>query len=97
MNPLENNPLTKMASFDIGGMVTAADASPNGEKLAILTYNAVWLFENENDDYFKGKISWLPIYAKQCEAICFDADTLVITNEQMEIFRLPIDSLIKIK
>ncbi len=70
---------------------------PVEEKLVVLTYNNVWLFEAENGDYFNGKISWLPIKAKQCEAICFDDDdTLIITNEQMELFELSISELIKV-
>ena len=94
MNPLENNPVTKIGTFDIQGMVTSADASVDGNKLAILTYNNIWLFEAQDGNYFEGKISWLPISAKQCEAICFDDDeTLLITNEQMELFELPINKL----
>lgn len=94
MDPLKDNPVTRIATFDIQGMVTAADASPDGEKLAVLTYNAIWLFESKNNNYFQGKISWLPISAKQCEGICFDEETLVITNEQMEIFRIKLGELI---
>ncbi len=96
MDPLKDNPVTRIATFDIQGMVTAADASLDGEKLAVLTYNAIWLFESDNDNYFQGKISWLPIKAKQCEGICFDEETLVITNEQMEIFRIKLEELIRI-
>ena len=95
MELFKNNPITKLGSFEIGGMVTSAEASNDGKKLAVLTYNSVWLFESETDDYFNGKISILPIKAKQCEAICFDDDeTLLITNEQMEIFELKIYQLL---
>ena len=92
------NPITRIGTFEIDGMVTAADASIDGNKLAVLTYDNVWLFEVEDDDdFFNGKISWLAIKAKQCEAICFDdEDTLIITNEQMEIFKLPISELIQV-
>ena len=98
MELFKNNPVTKIGTFEIGGMVTAAEASNDGNKLAVLTYNSVWLFESETDDYFNGKISWLPINAKQCEAICFDDDeTLLITNEQMELFELKISEFIPYK
>jgi hypothetical protein len=64
----------------------------------VLTYNSIWLFESETGDYFHGKISWLPIKAKQCEAVCFDDDeTLIITNEQKELFEVTLDMLIEIK
>ena len=98
MELFEDNPVTKIGEFEIGGMVTSAEASDNGNKLAVLTYNAVWILESETDDYFNGQISTLPISAKQCEAICFDDDeTLLITNEQMELFKLKISELIPYK
>jgi hypothetical protein len=99
MDPLKHNPLKYLATFDIQGMVTAADATIDGKKLAVLTYNNVWVFEvKKGDKYFKGQVWWLPISAKQCEAICFDDnDTLIITNEQTEIFELKIEDMIKVK
>lgn len=96
LDQLKINPITKIGTFEIGGMVTAADASIDGTKLAVLTYNNIWVFEAEDGDYFNGKISWLPINANQCEAICFDGDDLIITSEQMELFKLPISELIPV-
>lgn len=97
MDQLTINPINRIGTFEIGGMVTAADASPDGEKLAILTYSNVWVFEVQNgDDYFHGKISWLPIKANQCEAVCFDGDDLIITSEQMELIKLPLTELIPV-
>lgn len=96
LDELKINPITRIGTFEIGGMVTAADASIDGTKLAVLTYNNVWIFEAENGDYFNGKISWLPINANQCEAICFDGDDLIITSEQMELFKLPITEVIPV-
>ena len=90
------NPITRIGTFEIGGMVTAADASIDGTKLAVLTYNNIWVFEAEDGDYFNGKISWLPINANQSEAVCFDGDDLIITSEQMELFKLPISELIPV-
>ena len=84
--------------FEINGEVTAADCSLDGNKLAVLTYNNIWCFEvEEGDDFFNGKISYLPIKAKQCEGITFDEDTLILTNEQRDVFHIKIDQLIKIK
>jgi len=98
MKPDEINELTLISEFDIQGMVTDADASVDGNRLAILTYNNVWVFEADlPEDFFTGKISYKKISAKQCEAICFDNEDLLITNEQTEIFRLPISALKKIK
>lgn len=99
MKRKKSNPLTLLCTFDAGGMVTAADASPDGNKMVMLTYTAVWLFEisGAEDDYFHGKISWLPIFAKQCEGVCFDGDAILISNEQRELFRLPLHRLIVVK
>jgi len=94
-DPDISNPLTLLSSFDIGGMVTAADVSADGTRLLVLTYSAIWLFEVESgDDYFAGDISMLPIKALQCEAIAWiDDESFVITNEQRDIFRLGVDEL----
>jgi len=98
MQPNMMNPVTKIGSFNIHGMVTAADVTPDGNKLVVLTYTGVWLFESETDDYFDGTISWLPIRAKQCEGICFDDENiLLITNEQAELFELSLDELIVVR
>ncbi len=98
LDPLADNPALKLATFDIGGHVTGADCTPDGRKLAVLTYTAIWVFESDGDDnWFEGSILWLPISAKQCEAICWNGDQLIITNEQMEIFEAPMDKLIRVR
>jgi len=99
VDPSKSNPLTLISRFEIHDQVTAADASLDGKKLVVLTFSAVWLFEvsDSSDNYFAGKISYLPISANQCEAICFDDNSLIIANEQRELFELSIDSLIAVK
>ena len=89
----------KLLTFDIGGQVTSADMSQSEKQLVVLTYDSVWLFKNfKGDDFFKGEIYFLPIAAKQCEAICFDnEDEIIITNEQKEVFRLAIQDFIRIE
>ena len=86
--------------FDIGGYVTAADVSPDWQRLVVLTYNAIWLFNQSDgsDRYFDGSISWLPIRAGQCEAVCFsDENTLLITNEERDVFEVKLDDLISLR
>jgi len=91
------NPLTLLDTFNIRGQVTAADASPDGKKLAVLTYNAIWMFEVESgDEYFNGKINWLPIVAGQCESICFDGEKLVVSNEGGKLFQIPFTDLLPV-
>jgi hypothetical protein len=94
--PFVRNPLTLLDSFEIGGMVTAADATTDGQRLAVLTYNNVWVFDapEGTDRYFDGAIRWLPIFGNQIESLCFaDRDTLLIGNEQRQIFEVPVDRL----
>jgi len=95
----KSNPLTPIGTFDIKGLVTAADVSPDGKRLVVLTYTGIWLFETrgKSDNYFNGIISWLPIYANQCEGICFDGEKILISNEQRELFELTTDQLIVVK
>jgi hypothetical protein len=93
--------LTRLSSFEIGaggprsaGMVTAADATPDGGLLAVLTYGAVVFFERppRGDDYLSrpaGRIELVPSVLRQCEAIAWDAMDLLIANEQGRIFRIP--------
>ena len=92
----EENPLTLIDSFDFRGMITGADASVDGNRLAVLTYKGVWLFEVEEDsiEYFHRAAPWLPIRAGQCEAICFDGNMPVISNELGRLFKIPVSDLI---
>jgi len=84
--------LVKIGAFDFGASVTAADASPDGQLLAVLTYNAVWLFEGppDGDNHFNGKRSVFPFHIWQTEALCFDRDRIVIGNEGGDLFELDI-------
>lgn len=90
-SPHHSNPLRRVGSFDIGGLVTAADVSPNGKLVAVLTYTAVWVFDYEprRGDIFAGRIRRKPFFAWQGEALAFDGnDSLVVANEQGQLFHL---------
>jgi hypothetical protein len=73
--------------------------SPDESKLVILTYNSIWLFTDfKNDQFFKGKASFMPIKAKQCEAVCFESDNkIIITNEQRDIFKVSLKDFVELK
>lgn len=97
MDPNQENELTLLESFNIQGQVTSADISGNGRKLLILTTNSVWLFDraSKKDNFFSGKVYWLPIEAKKCEAICFDSENdFLICNEEGELFELKFQDLL---
>lgn len=95
-----SNPLRLVDSFDIGGMVTAADTSPDGRHVAVLTYSAIWLFEYDakSGSIFRKGALRLPIFAWQAEAIAFDGnDALVVGNEEGRLYRVPVSDLRPVK
>jgi hypothetical protein len=91
-----SNPLRLVDSFDIGGMVTAADTSPDGKRVAVLTYTALWVFDYDarSGSIFRSGIRKLPIFAWQAEAVAFDGNnSVVIGNEEGQLFRVGLDEL----
>lgn len=83
-------------------LASAADLSPDGRLLAVLTYTAVWVFEKpaSGDRWFSGRARRLELslqHTKQAESICWDdPETLRIVNEQREIFRVKLASLVPV-
>ena len=90
----------KMGTFDTAGSntndtdiysywITAADLSPNGKQLALLSHDRVWIFYNFSDDNFFGgdyKVYELET-STQKESVCFvDNSTLYITDEYWSTF-----------
>jgi hypothetical protein len=91
-----SNPLELVDSFDIGGMVTAADTSPDGKRVAVLTYTTLWVFDYDrtSGSIFRRSIRRTPIFAWQAEAVAWDGnESLVVGNEQGQLFRVSLDSM----
>lgn len=95
------NTLTRLDQRSkLGGWVTAADVSPDGKTLAVLTQApvaSVWLFDLRG---VGEKLLTKPTHrqvlekAKQCEALCFlDSATLLLGNEQRELWALKVQEL----
>jgi len=99
LDPQIKNPATLLRKFNIQGQVSGTDISSDGMKLAVLTYEAVWVFEivEESDDYFNGKVSWLPIKVEHCEAICWDGNELIMISEKGKLFKLEENDLIVVR
>jgi hypothetical protein len=77
----------------LGGWVTAADVSPDGKTVAILTQapgQSVHFFDMDQPNPLAKPLRTIKFQGgEQCEAVCFkDSKTLIITNEQRGIFRL---------
>lgn len=92
--------LTKLARFDAKGMVTDASVSPDGKRLAILTYRMAWVFDlpPTGEAFFQGpaKVAPLspPLLSWQVEGCAWlDAQTLLIGSEQGDLFKLPLAAL----
>ena len=98
--PSESKAISRISTFDVGGedrpfggRVTGADATPDGQRLAVLTYHAVFVFEKPvaGDDYLSRLVNRIDFDQEttgQVEAIAWDDANLVLTNEQGLIFRL---------
>ena len=80
-------------------MPTAADMSPDGSRLAVLSYAAIWIFDRPRvgGDWLTGKASRLALNRSRMgwnEAITWeDAATILIVNEQRKMFRVSTSAL----
>lgn len=95
-----SNPLRLVDSFDAGGMVTAADVSPDGTLVAVLTYSTVWVFEYDakTGSIFRRSVRKQPVFAWQAEAVAFDGnDSLVLANEGGQLFRVPLADMATVR
>ena len=96
--------LTKVARFDIGGMVTDACLSPDRTRLAVLTYRNVWVFDlpAAGEDFFRGRALHAalspPVLSFQLEGCAWaDSAHLLLGSEQGDLFRLPLTQLRDVK
>ena len=83
--------LEHVGEFTDARLVTGAGISPDGKRLAVCTYNALWVYHADN-----GNISnmiqsrpWILQHNFQGEAICFEGYNLYLTNEARDIYSLP--------
>ncbi|MFQ5484288.1 MAG: hypothetical protein ACE5DO_03035 [Desulfobacterales bacterium] len=68
--------------------VTAADYSKQTRLLALLTYSEVVIMKADSDKSIFTKLTRIPLSLKQSEAICWDKEDLIITNEEGELYRI---------
>lgn len=78
---------------------TGADVSPDGERLAVLTYTRLWVFEKprRGDGWLGSAARVLDLdrsLVKQNEAVAWESnDSLLVTNEQRDLFRISLAEL----
>ena len=96
--------LTKLARFDIGGMVTDACVSPDRRRLAILTYRNVWVFEipAAGEDIFHAPALHAPIappmLSFQVEGCAWaDDGHLLVGSEQGDLYRIALTDLREVR
>jgi WD40 repeat protein len=85
-----NHAAKLMGSFKTCGdfrncAVTSADISPDGNKIALLSYSHIWLFSKfKKDDFFKGKVQQIDLVNfSQKEGVCFVTNNkLYVTDER---------------
>lgn len=82
--------VAKLTEIRIDNMITAADVNPAGDKIALLGYGNIYLFEiTGQDNFFNGKKYCLS-FAKsgQAEALVFlNNEDFIFTNEGGKIFK----------
>ncbi len=72
-------------------LVTGAGISTDGKRLAVCTYNAMWVYHDDIGDLAKmiRQKPWMLRHNFQGEAICFEGYNLYLTNEARDIYTLP--------
>lgn len=85
------NELKLIATTDFDDEVTAADFAHN--KLAVLTYRSLWVFEqSDTDDVFGGKVTRYVFEADQVESVAFINENLVlIAEENGDLYKIKLE------
>ena len=87
----EKRVLERVGEFAEARLVTGAGISKDGNRLAVCTYNSLWVYDVTGDNLsqtIKGK-PWILPHDFQGEAICFEGHNLYLTNEARDIYALP--------
>ena len=87
----EKQVLERVGEFAEARLVTGAGISTDGKRIAVCTYNSLWVYEVTDDNLaqtIKGK-PWVLPHSFQGEAICFEEHNLYLTNEARDIYALP--------
>ena len=95
----QDNVLTLVDRHSGITLATGADVSPDSDRLAVLTYARLWVFERplNEDKWLRSNARVLDLdrnLVQQNEAVVWESnDSLLITNENRAIFRVSLDAL----
>ena len=86
----------EVGKLDIFGRVTDAAYSPERKQLAVLTDKEIAFYHvAEESDLLKPPVQSTHVRFGQCEALCYDENYLVVTNEQGSIWRYTLEVFLK--
>ena len=91
LQPDTKQVLEKVGEFNAAKFVTGAGISEDATRLAVCTYDALWVYHSTAGDLaqmIQGTPWDLP-HNFHGEAVCFDGDDLVLTNEARDLYYLP--------
>lgn len=83
--------LVRVGEFAEAQFITGAGLSEDGTRLAVCTYDALWVYNgvaNDLAEMIQGTPWHLP-HSFSGEAVCFDGYDIVLTNEGRDLYRLP--------
>ncbi len=91
LKPDTKQVLVRVGEFAEAKFVTGAGLSEDGTRLAVCTYNALWVYQGTAGDLSQmiQGTPWDLSHNFSGEAVCFDGYNLVLTNEARDLYRLP--------
>ena len=83
--------LERVGEFADAKFITGAGLSEDGTRLAVCTYDALWVYHGTVDNLAEmiQSTPWHVSHDFSGEAVCFDGYDLVLTNEGRDLYHLP--------
>ena len=91
LQPDTKQVLVRVGEFADAKFVTGAGISEDGTRLAVCTYDALWVYHSTASDVAQmiQDTPWYLPHNFYGEAVCFDGYDLVLTNEARDLYYLP--------
>lgn len=91
LKPDTKQVLERVGEFAGAKFVTGAGVSEDGTRLAVCTYDALWVYRGTMGELAQmiQNTPWHLPHSFYGEAVCFDGYDLVLTNESRDLYYLP--------